>query len=316
MNREQNLSVLAHVRRDLALIGADVYVPEGMTHEEKLETFGEALKKRQVRRIIQFPTYARADMTEKQRKAVEESIKARGEEETVLHPPPPTVQIYGASYSATVSQAHVTNALSGPCMLDHILLYTAAYIAGLNAPEDIALHACTSPNVGPFEGDIPIFRMEDPKDLIAPLNRSAIQIYKGRYETLVGWRSFDKWELFPRIPIPFSTFYLNLTVGKTNHPASCHCTVDFGPIEVPRGRVMGISAIEPRTARPPAVAKAPPAEPTIAKRQFASYAQVKEYQALGNTIVWATTRNTGRRDYPIDISVVERVPMYLAPNMP
>jgi len=316
MNREQNLYVLAQLRRDLALIGADVPVPCTMTEEEKEEAYGDLIKTRQVRRLIHFDTGSRQDLTPKQRKAIEEAIKASGEEATISYPPPPSVQIYGASVNVNTSGAHVTRAINGPCMLDHILAYTPLYVAGVNAPIEWALHVSSSPNVGPFQGDMTIFRIEDPANLIAPLNPYGIQIYKDRYETLVGWRPWRTWEMFPRIPIPFTTFYLNLTVGKTNHPAALYCLVDFGSIEVPRGARLAATVVTPRIRAIPEAYGEEKAEPAIAKREFASYAQVKEYQALGNTIVWATMRNTGRRDYPLEVSVVEKVPMALPPNTP
>lgn len=290
MNVDQDRHVLSVVRGDHRQYGREIFLPEDMPEDEIARQWGDAVKKGLIKKITRTPVLPPAKTEEEAaaRKAAE-AAKAGKATQTFL--PPPTTQIYGASFSSTVSQAHVTGAIAGPCMLDHILFYTVSVgTAGANIPMEIALHACTSPDQAPFSGDMTIFRMEDPQDLLGILDRSAIQLYKHRYETLVGWQPMRSYELFPRMVMPWETFYLNLTVGKTNHPAAVYCTVDFGPLEAARASITLAGKIMARPSEAPVGVKAVKAAPRWLGKTYTSYADIKADEIRGARINWASLR--------------------------
>jgi hypothetical protein len=306
MQEAQNVYVRQRLRGDLLQYGRVLYVPGDMTDEEIREKYGDLLDKgllKAVRRAAGGGGSEAGAGTERGSAAVK--IPTAASRGTMSLNVPAAVQIFGTS-SAAADIANVSRAIFGPCMIEHVRLWTLDLANALNEVREVGLSVCRQKDQTPFGGDLPVFEFHDPGDSMAEISERAVNLYDQRYETAVGYLARTMYEYFPRIPIPWPSFYLNFTVGKTNGVSNIYCDVSFGPIELAAVEAAKTMSVEPREVAPVAAAPAAKAVPTAESMTFRTYGEIKTFEALGNKIVWSTVGMTGNPAAPIRVTVIRK----------
>lgn len=304
MDLKTNREVRDAVREDLRQYDREFFVPADMTDEDVEKLLGDAIRAGIIKKITRVPTVAG--------RGVGETPGSPGrspapKETYVTSDAPASVQIFVQSVGAATPGNGVSSARTGPCRIEQVELFTYADGGALNMPQVFSLHASPSPDLGPFGGDLCVFEYNDPQGLLGIGEGAGLVFYKQRVDTAVGSRVYPRAVYRPNVLIPWYTFYLNATAKNVNHPAACFINVDFAPATVKASRAGASIDVVPRatsTVRTGTTTRAPSVPKTIETRTFQSYAQMKEFEALGNGIVWATVRNTGDPRAPLSASVV------------
>lgn len=304
METKQNRFVLSSVRADLRQYGRVIYLPDDMSEADIERAIGEDLKNGIIKQVKRIVTGADKGAGQAPGVAGRKAAAAGAYDE---YPAPPSIQLFVQSVGAGVAGNGVSPGRWGPCMLEHVELFSYVDGGALNMPQVVAVHLSSSPDVGPLGGEMMVLEYADPQNLLGVGEGAGEVFYKQRVDTAVGSRVYPRASYFPRLTIPWRTFYVNVTVKGVNHPASVFVTCDFGPLVIAAAKAGKTVAVEPRvttTSKSVSVPKAAAVPKSLETMLFKSYVQMKEFEALGNRIVWSSVKNTGDPVTSISASVV------------
>lgn len=283
-------------------------MPDGLSEAEKAEAVGDALKKGLIKKVVSLAE-SPAERAAAAARAAGAAAAAAGREPVMeIHRAPSSVQMLVQSVGAATSGNGVSPGRFGPCMINHVQAFTYADGGATNAPQRFGVNISREKNVGPFVGDMIVFEYFDPQDIFGLGQGQGEIFYKQRVDTAVGSRVYPLADFYPHIIIPFTSFYVNVSVGNLNHPATVFVTVEFAPLSVPRGSIVAQPSYSEVRSVAPAVEPARALVPTAEVRRFNNYQEIKVFEALGNKIVWATIRTDPTRTGfpPISVTVVTK----------
>lgn len=288
MEESANIRVRQLVRKDLLQNGRVLFVPEGMTDGEIEEAYGEALKKGLINKVVKAPVGSGGGRAARPGDEGGAAARAAAASERIWSPAPASAELQLVSVGAATPGRCISAGRSGPCLINHVNIFTISDGGALNVPLKIGLNIATSKDVPAYGGEITVFEYFDSQGSFGVGEGNGEILYKQRVDTAVGSRTWPQWDFYPHIVIPFSTFYVVGSIGPLNHPAIAFVTVDFAPIEAPRARISGTVSVTPREVQTAPVAAPVAVPPHIETRTFFGYAAIKTAESLGFKPVWST----------------------------
>lgn len=333
MKEVDNVRVRGLVRVGIGYKGAPVRIPWDMPDDEARARFGKAIQQGVASRLV--PGAGQVTVGVEGEGGGEEPIQRK-----MIIQAPPSVQAWPVGPAGAVKQT-ISKSLSGPTWLTHVTMQvvdgTVTVIDWVRA----GVHVSQSRDVAAFAGDIVIFESLGTNTLGSLGDGPAFTLQAPFQGSNTAPMPFTFYQFFPRVFIPYRTFYLNFSWIITGSVTGTLTTVDFEPAELYEGEQFGLQTIQPRwvapplgkieprpreviqpsivyvdrvqsvstEARAPAVPKAvvAPAKPKVAVEEFfKSYADIKVAEATGGRVVWSTIRNTGQGGWgtPLAVKVV------------
>jgi len=266
MNEKQNIELRQLLRSDHLQYGRELFLPEDLPQEIIDTEWGDSIKAGVIKKVTRTPTVPEDRVASGTKVTSRGVAKPAAGGAGVSMPAPASVQMMVMSVGASVSGNGVSPSRFGPCMIEHVQAFTYADGGATNQPQRFGVNISPSHNLGPFAGEIGVFEYYDPQDLFG-IGQGAGQIfYKQRVDTAVGSRVYPLADFYPKLIVPWSTFYVNVSVGGVNHPATVFVTVEFGPLTMAKGATISRASYD--DVRAPSVSRraVAPAEPVAVAR--------------------------------------------------
>lgn len=330
MEEKLNVAVLRKVRSDMGWRPETIYVPWDMPDSEVVAKFPKEAAAGTVKKLQ--PARGQLEPTE-----LEKGLAAKPKE--YISVPPAPIQSAWVSTSDSLAHNFVGPGISGPARVVQVSIRPTAMFDSTIDYYRACIHASMSPDVGPFSGDLSFFNSFNHNAITAqPEGDGILDVVPYAEQTPTGAYSNDRvTTFFMDQIIPFGLFYLNFSIQSINIGGAWIFTVVFGQVQVEKGAISGFLAIQQRPAPAPAITvkvTIPPAPkpsveavaapvvaapvpvpvappkpaPKIETMQFKNYQSIKEFEAVGNKVVWSTIRNTGQGYWgmPLEVSVVRK----------
>lgn len=302
VNLKQNLNIRQTLREGFLQYGRVLEVPDDMPDDVVAEVWKEPLAKGIIQKVQKFPT-----VKPPKEPAEPSPGKAPGKAPAPAreHPAPPSVQVFCSGGGMAGPLNNMSARRWGPCTITHVLIDHSGPDTDPLSEFNVGLHVSSTGGGGPFEGEMAIATFEDQSGTYLVGQGDSYIMRTLRMATDIGYRPTNQINLFPQLVVPFESFSINLSVGDFGAIQSVMVTVDFGPVAKASVSTVKIKTIEPRAQTGPRTLPrtVQPARPMM-EQYFASYADVKAYEAQGHRIVWATTRNTNMPGLPLGIRVM------------